>query len=86
MYCLARSAAWSPAGQGRLGSIDAYGDQDTHVPFFKRYFLGGATNLRGWGRFEVSPLSGAGLPIGGFFVFQLFDGASRTIVGQSRRR
>jgi outer membrane translocation and assembly module TamA len=35
------------------------------VPFFKRYFLGGATNLRGWGRFDVSPLSGSGLPIGG---------------------
>ncbi len=26
------------------------------MPFFKRYFLGGASNLRGWGRFEVSPL------------------------------
>jgi outer membrane translocation and assembly module TamA len=35
------------------------------VPFYKRYFLGGATNLRGWGRFEVSPLSGGGLPLGG---------------------
>ena len=30
------------------------------MPFFKRYFLGGATNLRGWGRFDVSPLSGSG--------------------------
>lgn len=53
------------AVQARLGSIDAFGQQDTGVPFFKRYFLGGATNLRGWGRFEVSPLSGGGLPIGG---------------------
>jgi outer membrane protein assembly complex protein YaeT len=53
------------AVQGRLASIDAFGVQDTGVPFFKRYFLGGATNLRGWGRFEVSPLSGEGLPIGG---------------------
>jgi outer membrane protein assembly complex protein YaeT len=46
------------AGQIRLGSIDAFAgaDQDSGVPFFKRYFLGGATNLRGWGRFEVSPL------------------------------
>ena len=35
------------------------------MPFFKRYFLGGATNLRGWGRFDVAPLSGGGLPIGG---------------------
>lgn len=53
------------AVQLRAGSIDAYGPQDTGVPFHKRYFLGGATTLRGWGRFEVAPLSGAGLPIGG---------------------
>ena len=53
------------AVQARLGSIDAFGDQEANVPFFKRYFLGGATNLRGWGRFEVAPLSGEGLPIGG---------------------
>lgn len=53
------------AAQVRLGSIDAFGDQEKGVPFFKRYFLGGATNLRGWGRFEVAPLSGGGLPIGG---------------------
>jgi outer membrane protein assembly complex protein YaeT len=38
---------------------------DEPVPFFKRYFLGGSGNLRGWGRFEVSPLSASGLPIGG---------------------
>jgi len=34
------------------------------VPFFKRYFLGGSTTLRGWGRYEVSPLRD-GLVIGG---------------------
>ena len=28
-------------------------------------FLGGATSIRGWGRYEVSPLSESGLPIGG---------------------
>ncbi len=38
---------------------------DEPVPFFKRYFLGGSTSLRGWGRYEVSPLSQSGLPIGG---------------------
>lgn len=61
------------AVQARGGSIDAHGDQEVRVPFHKRYFLGGATNLRGWGRFEVSPLSGAGLPIGGhtFATFSL---------------
>lgn len=35
------------------------------VPFSKRYFLGGATTLRGWGRFQVAPLDAQGLPIGG---------------------
>ncbi|HVL68521.1 MAG TPA: outer membrane protein assembly factor BamA [Vicinamibacterales bacterium] len=53
------------AVQARAGSIDAMGSREVNVPFFKRYFLGGATNLRGWGRFDVAPLSGAGLPIGG---------------------
>ena len=53
------------AGQARLGSIDPLGNPEVVVPFFKRYFLGGATNLRGWGRYEVSPLTGNGLPIGG---------------------
>jgi outer membrane protein assembly complex protein YaeT len=38
---------------------------DEPVPFFKRYFLGGSTSLRGWGRYEVSPLSASGLTIGG---------------------
>lgn len=61
------------AAQVRGGAIDAQGNPEVRVPFFKRYFLGGATNLRGWGRFEVSPLSGAGLPIGGhtFATFSL---------------
>jgi outer membrane protein assembly factor BamA len=44
-----------------LGGTDA---PDTDIPFFKRYFLGGSQSLRGWGRFEVSPLA-EGYPIGG---------------------
>jgi outer membrane protein assembly complex protein YaeT len=51
--------------RARAGSIDAAGDIQQAVPFFKRYFLGGATTLRGWGRFEVAPLSEEGNPIGG---------------------
>jgi outer membrane protein assembly complex protein YaeT len=63
------------AARVRAGSIKAissvpddslFSAEETFVPFYKRYFLGGATNLRGWGRFEVAPLSGSGLPIGGF--------------------
>jgi outer membrane protein assembly complex protein YaeT len=53
------------AAQIRGGSIDAIGNPEVQVPFFKRYFLGGATNLRGWGRFEVAPLTLGGEPIGG---------------------
>jgi outer membrane protein assembly complex protein YaeT len=53
------------AVRARGGSIDPKDDDISNVPFYKRYFLGGATNLRGWGRFDVGPLSGFGLPIGG---------------------
>jgi outer membrane translocation and assembly module TamA len=51
--------------RARAGAIDPAGSDIAQVPFFKRYFLGGSTNLRGWGRFEVAPLNESGLPIGG---------------------
>lgn len=57
------------AAHARAGSIGSSGDPETTVPFFKRYFIGGATSLRGWGRFEVAPLTAAGLPIGGYSMF-----------------
>jgi outer membrane protein assembly factor BamA len=57
------------AMQARAGSIRAIGDREANIPFHKRYFLGGAGNLRGWGRFQVSPLAGSGLPIGGDTFF-----------------
>jgi outer membrane protein insertion porin family/translocation and assembly module TamA len=52
------------ATRAQVGSIDAVGSDATNVPFAKRYFLGGSTSVRGWDRFEISPLS-SGLPIGG---------------------
>lgn len=58
------------AVHGRAGSIGGSGDPSTSVPFFKRYFIGGATSLRGWGRFEVAPLTPAGLPIGGYSMLE----------------
>jgi outer membrane protein assembly complex protein YaeT len=77
---------WSAAGEGRhylsmgrravianrvrLGTIDGFGDLEANVPFYKRYFVGGATSVRGWGRFEVSPLSGFGFPIGGHSMLE----------------
>ncbi len=53
----------------RYGTIRPQGGNPAEVPFFKRIFLGGADSLRGWGRYEVSPL-GDGLPIGGFTMFE----------------
>lgn len=54
------------AVMARGGTIDDLGSASVlQVPFYKRYFLGGATNLRGWGRYDVAPLSGAGFPLGG---------------------
>lgn len=58
------------AAHVRAASIGGAGDPATTVPFFKRYFLGGSTSLRGWGRFEVAPLTPAGLPIGGYSMFE----------------
>ena len=59
------------ANRMRAGSIDGRGSDVTDVPFFKRYFLGGSSGLRGWGRFQVAPLSGSGLPIGGHSFLEL---------------
>lgn len=53
------------ANRIEVGAIKAAGDDPAQVPFSKKYFLGGATSIRGWGRYEVSPLGGSGLPIGG---------------------
>ncbi|HEX6659526.1 MAG TPA: BamA/TamA family outer membrane protein [Ilumatobacter sp.] len=61
------------ANRLRVGTIDPVDDLDENVPFQRRYFLGGATSMRGWGRFELSPLSGAGLPIGGL---SMIDGSA----------
>ena len=46
------------------------GDVESNVPFYKRYFLGGSSSIRGWGRFEVGPTSGFGLPIGGHTMME----------------
>jgi outer membrane protein assembly factor BamA len=54
------------ATRAQAGSLRPDGGVTSDIPFSKRYFLGGATSLRGWGRYELSPLSGSGLPIGGF--------------------
>jgi outer membrane protein assembly complex protein YaeT len=52
------------ATRAQLGAINAAGPAQFNIPFSKKYFLGGATSVRGWGRYDISPLS-SGLPIGG---------------------
>ena len=53
------------ASRLQIGNLRPVGDDPANVPFPKKFFLGGATSIRGWGRYEMSPLSGSGLPIGG---------------------
>jgi outer membrane protein insertion porin family/translocation and assembly module TamA len=53
------------ASRVQLGNIRPVGFDQFNVPFSKKFLLGGATSIRGWGRYEVSPLSGSGLPVGG---------------------
>ena len=60
------------ASRVQIGSLRPFGNEDSNVPFSKRYFLGGATSIRGWGRYEISPLS-AGLPIGGDSLLALSE-------------
>lgn len=70
------------ANRLQIGAINAQGDDPAQVPFSKKYFLGGATSIRGWGRYEVSPLGGSGLPIGGNSMFA-FSSEARLSFGGS---
>ena len=70
------------ANRLQVGAINAQGDDPTQVPFSKKYFLGGATSVRGWGRYEVSPLGGSGLPIGGNSMFA-FSSEARLSLGSN---
>jgi len=53
------------ATRAQIGNIRPRDNLPSNVPFSKKYFLGGATSIRGWGVYEVSPLSADGLPVGG---------------------
>jgi len=53
----------------RAGSIVPAGDDEANVPFYRRFFLGGSSSIRGWGRFDVSPLT-EGFPVGGLTMFE----------------
>lgn len=67
------------ASRLQMGNIRPVGTDRVNVPFSKKYFLGGATSIRGWGRYEISPLSGSGLPIGGNSLLA-FSGEARAVL------
>jgi outer membrane protein assembly complex protein YaeT len=69
------------ANRAQLGNITAPADDVTAVPFSRKFFLGGATSVRGWGRYEISPLSDSGLPIGGNSMFEYSVEARERIRG-----
>jgi outer membrane protein assembly complex protein YaeT len=70
------------ASRLQFGNIHPVGGDPKKVPFSKKYFLGGATSIRGWGRYEVSPLSGSGLPIGGNSMLAFSEELRATLRGR----
>jgi outer membrane protein assembly complex protein YaeT len=67
------------ANRVQVGNIDQAGEDPANVPFSKKFFLGGASSVRGWGRYEISPLSGGGSPLGGNSMF-MFSSELRTVI------
>jgi len=68
----ARSAKWWPTFKtgkqvfslgGRMGTVTPF--NDSRIPFFDRFFLGGSNDLRGFDFREVGPKDSSNEPIGG---------------------
>ncbi len=68
------------ANRARSGTLA--GSDGALIPFYKRYFVGGSSSVRGWGRYQVSPLSPAGLPIGGRTMMEVSTEARFGIRGK----
>ncbi len=68
------------ASRLQIGNIRPVGNEPANVPFGKKYFLGGATSVRGWGRYEVGPLV-AGQPIGGNSMIAFSEELRATLRG-----
>ena len=68
------------ANRARSGTLA--GSDAAQIPFFKRYFVGGSSSVRGWGRYQVSPLSPGGLPIGGRTMMEVSTEARFGIRGK----
>ena len=68
------------ANRGRSATLS--GPSSALIPFYKRYFVGGSTSVRGWGRYQVSPLTPAGNPIGGRTLLEMSTEARFAIRGK----
>lgn len=68
------------ANRARSGTLA--GPAAALIPFYKRYFVGGSSSLRGWGRYQVSPLTPAGQPIGGRTMLEVSTEARFGIRGK----
>ena len=68
------------ANRTRAGTLA--GPNTAQIPFYKRYFVGGSTSVRGWGRYQVAPLSSAGMPIGGRTMFEMSSEARFPVFGK----
>jgi outer membrane protein assembly factor BamA len=70
------------ANRVRAGTLA--GPSSALIPFYKRYFVGGSTSVRGWGRYQISPLTAAGNPIGGRTMLEMSTEARFGIRGKLR--
>ena len=68
------------ANRARSGTLA--GSDGAQIPFYKRYFVGGSSSVRGWGRYQVSPSSPAGMPIGGRTMMEMSTEARFGIRGK----
>jgi outer membrane protein assembly complex protein YaeT len=68
------------ANKVRTGTLA--GSDGAQIPFYKRYFVGGSTSVRGWGRYQVAPLGPSGLPIGGRTMMEMTTEARFPIRGK----
>jgi outer membrane protein assembly complex protein YaeT len=65
----------------RIRAATLSGTLNEEIPFYKRYFLGGSSSVRGWGRYEISPLTESGQPIGGRTMLEVSTEARFNIKG-----
>src|SRR5215472_5371178 len=79
-YYLPIGDRFSWANRAQIGNISSPPSDPTAVPFSRKFFLGGSTSVRGWGRYELSPLVG-GLPVGGNSMFEFSSEARAAIHG-----